>query len=199
MSTVPPLTPEQLKSLQTKALQTVKDFAQLLLPYRMYLDHTTPAGMQNLVLLAAEVRKNGLPETPENLYWATNKMVLENKIQWVPGFEPAKLKAQKLNESNVIELPDAFKDAEALRLRRLAQEAADAKKAADVKTFERIDGAIFNLRLHFQSDTADNQTRLRSYVLKQKARNADPESIFRQVKLDIERLYKDEEKARMYL
>jgi hypothetical protein len=194
MSTIPPLTPEQLK-----ALQTVKEFAELLLPYRMYLDPRNPAGAQNLVLLSAELRKNGLSETAENLYSVTNKIVLENKIQWIEGCEPPKLKAQKLNESNVIELPDATKEAEARRLRKLAQEAADKKKAEDVKTFERIDGAISALRLHFVSDTNDNQTRLRGYVGKQKARNADPESIFTQVKKDIARLYSDEEKSRMYL
>ncbi|SRR6266481_7728252 len=199
MSTTPALTPEQLKALQTKSLQIVKDFAQLLQPYQMYLDHTTPAGMQNLAILSAEVRKNGMVETAETLYWATNKIVLENKLLWVPGLEPAKLKAQKLNEANIQVPQDALKDAEALRLRRLAQEAADKKSAENVKTFERIDGAIFNLRLHFASDTKDNQDRLRGYVAKQKARNADPESIFTQVKKDIERLYKEEEKSRMYL
>jgi hypothetical protein len=155
--------------------------------------------MQNLVLLAAELRKHGMAENAENLRWATNKILLENKIQWVPGSEPEKLKAQKRNEANIEVLPDAFKDAEALRLRRLAQEAADKKKAEDTKTFERIDGAISLLRLHFMSDTKDNQARLRGYVEKQKARNADPESIFRQVKLDIERLHREEESARMRL
>jgi hypothetical protein len=152
--------------------------------------------MQNLVLLAAELQKNQMPETAENLRWATNKIVLESKLQWVPGYEPPKLKAQKLNEANVIELPDALKDAEALRLRRLAQEAADKKKAEDAKTFERIDGAISLLRLHFVSDTDDNKARLRGYVAKQKARNADAESIFTRVKQDIARLYREEESAR---
>ncbi len=194
MSTTPTLTPDQLKSLQI-----IKEFVQLLLPYRMYLDPRTPAGAQNLVLLAAELRKHGMPETPENLRWATNKIVLENKIQWFPGYEPEKLKAQKRNEANIEVLPDGFKDAEALRLRRLAQEAADKKSAENVKTFERIDGAISALRQHFLSDTADNQARLRGYVAKQKARNADPESIFRQVKQDIERLHREEESARMHL
>lgn len=194
MSTTPTLTLDQLKSLQI-----VKDFAQLLLPYRMHLDPRTPAGMQNLVLLAAELRKHGMQETPENLRWATNKILLENKIEWVPGYEPEKLKAQKRNEANIEVLPDSLKDAESLRLRRLAQEAADKKSAENVKTFERIDGAISALRLRFASDTTDNQDRLRGYVAKQKARNADPESIFTQVKKDIARLYSDEEKARMYL
>ena len=194
MSTTPPLTPEQLK-----ALQTVKEFAELLLPYRMYLDPRNPAGAQNLVLLAAELCKNGLPETAENLRWATNKIVLENKIQWVPGFEPEKLKAQKRNEANVQVLPNVTKEVDDFLTRKKNAEAADKKKAEDAKTFQRIDDAIAALRLHFASDTTDNKTRLRGYVEKQKARNADPESIFNQVKKDIARLYSDEEKAKMYL
>jgi len=195
MSTTPTaLTPEQLKSLQI-----VKDFAQLLLPYRMYLDYRTPAGAQNIVLLAAELHKAGMPETAENLRWATNKIVLENKLQWVPGFEPAKLTAQKRNEAHVEVLPDVLKDQEALHARRVAAEAADKKKAADLKTFGRIDEAISKLSLHFKSDTASQQTRLRGYVATEKARNAEPESIFHQVKNEIERLYHEEERARMYL
>src|SRR5260370_35437263 len=96
MSTTPTLTPDQLKSLQI-----VKDFAQLLLPYRMYLDPRTPAGMQNLVLLAAELRKHGMPETPENLRWATNRILLENQIYGVSGSEPEKLKTQKRHEPDI--------------------------------------------------------------------------------------------------
>ncbi len=191
MSTTPTLTPDQLKSLQI-----VKDFAQLLLPYRMYLDPRTPAGMQNLVLLAAELRKHGMPETAENLYWTTNKIVLENKIQWVPGYEPAKLKAQKLNKANIEVLPNVTKEVGDFLARKKNAEAAQAKSAADAKTFERIDDVINSLRLHFQSDTISHKDRLRGYVAKQKARNADAESIFTRVKQDIARLYREEESAR---
>src|SRR6266478_6206540 len=136
------LTPEQLKSLQI-----VKDFAQQLLPYRMYLDLRDPRGMQNLVLLAAELQKNQMPETAENLRWATNKIVLENKIQWVPGFEPEKLKAQKRNEANVQVLPNVTKEVDDFLTRKKNAEAADKKKAEDAKTFQRIDDAIAALRL----------------------------------------------------
>jgi hypothetical protein len=138
--------------------------------------------------ITAYIQENKLEPTVESFYKAINHLAFS--IPWI--VEPAKLRADKLNKANIAVLPNARKDDEELLARKSAVEAAEKKRVEDEKTFERIDGAINNLYLRRLSETASQKERLRGYVKQEKARNAIPETIFEQVKKEIERLYKEE-------
>jgi hypothetical protein len=142
--------------------------------------------------ISNEVVKRGLPLHVDSALTVVNAILFENKLEFVPGFEPAKLKAGKLNQANVQVIPDQRKDEKARAELNAAVEAAELKAKADAKTFERIDGAIKGLYLRKRTETADQKARLSRYVAGEKARNAIPETIFEQVRKEIERLYKEE-------
>jgi hypothetical protein len=177
-------TPEQ----QQAALKLVADFQKALLPARLA---DIPS---NGVIVAAELNKRGWSYTVQNLVRVVNEILFSDLLTWT--VEPEKLKAHKRliasNNVNVEVLTNPRKDAEDLFQRKAAAEAADAKAKADAKTFERIDAAINNLYLRRLSETADQKARLFRYVAQEKARNAIPETIFEQIKKEIERLYKEE-------
>ncbi len=145
-------------------------------------------------LVSQYILANQLEPTADNFY-AAFKFHFK-VLPWL--VKPAKLLLLESESKTTIipTVPELGNDFEA-RVR--AGEKKNEKKVADIKTFQRIDEAISTLSLHFKSDTASQQTRLRGYVATEKARNAEPESIFHQVKNEIERLYHEEERARMYL
>ena len=178
------LTPEQIQA-GTKMLI---DLREKLLSMNIKLKEIHSNGYH----ISNEVVKRGLPLHVDSAYHVVNAILFDNKLEFEPGFEPAKLKAGKLNQANVQVIPDQRKDEKARAELNAAVEAAELKAKADAKTFERIDGAINNLSLRRLSETADQKARLSRYVAQEKARPAIPETIFEQVRKEIERLYTEE-------
>jgi hypothetical protein len=183
------LTPQQMK-----VLNTIKEFAALLLPAKLVLDHRDLRASQNLILLAIECKKNGWGETPAALLQATKNLLASDQLQWYPGFEPAQLKLLKASERPTVQ--DPLGDQRNFTERVRQGEAVQAKKDADAATFVRIDAAINALHLKFKHTTQEKRDRLRKDVEDLKARNVNPEYIFKQVKQEVARLHREEEQSR---
>lgn len=145
-------------------------------------------GHLNGALIADYIRSNGLVPDANGFYAAINALV--ESLRWtVP---PAKLLADKANTGPAkVENPLQFETERSANLKQA--EAAAAKTKADAETFTRISSAINSLYLRRLSETAEQKARLTRYVEQQKARNAIPETIFTQVRNEIERLYRDEQ------
>jgi hypothetical protein len=141
-------------------------------------------------LISSYIKENNLEPTADNFYAAIN--ALAGSLKWT--VLPKALVADQLNKANVQILPDQRKDEKARADLKAATEAAEAKATADAKTFARIDAAINSLYLRRLSETADQKARLQRYVAQEKARPAIPETIFEQVRKEIERLYREEER-----
>jgi hypothetical protein len=120
----PQLTPET-----AKALAEFQQYVKMLEPAKLDLRDET-AVKQVLITLAIELRKRGWPETVANMYRVTNEILFEDKLTWVPGFEPAKLKAFKVNTA-VRNQTDAVHDANDFSARLKASEVADAQRVKD--------------------------------------------------------------------
>src|SRR6266404_1231864 len=103
-----------------------------------------------------EVTKRGLSLTLDSALQVINAILFEDRLEW--DVEPVKLVAQKPKTTIICTVPELGNSFEA-RVR--AGEKKNEKKVADIKTFQRIDEAISTLSLHFKSDTASQQTRLR--------------------------------------
>ncbi len=170
-----------------------------LAPAKLHLEGL--AGDRNGHLLNGELGKRGLPNTIPNIVFVIKEILFQDKLEWL--VEPKKLQAHKAlvkangHSSTKIENP---RELEAKRQEAVkASEAASALAKKNDK-FENLTRVLIgsyaprdkrgNPAYRKQSE---EQTRLRAYVDREIARNADRESIYQMVEKDIARLYREEE------
>ena len=179
-------TPEQ----QQAVLKIVAEFQKALLPARLADTNS------NGVVIAAALSKRSLPFTVENLIHVVNELLFSDVLTWL--VEPKKLQAQRHEKPTKIDNPLKLEAEREAKLK--ATEAASALAKKNDK-FEKLTRVLIdsyaprdkrgNKAYRRQSE---EQTRLRAYVDREIARNADRESIYNMVAKDIERLYKEEER-----
>ncbi len=178
------LSPEQQATL-------IAEFQTALLPAR--LADTNANG----VVIAAALNKRGLSFSVENLIHVVNEILFSDVLTW--SVKPVKLLAQERHEKPAkIDNPLKLEAEREAKIK--AVEAADALGKKNVK-FEKLTLVLIdsyaprdkrgNKAYRKQSD---EQTRLRAYVDREIARNADRESIYQMVEKEIARLYKEEER-----
>jgi hypothetical protein len=124
---------------KNEAERILAEFAKTLLPARLITEGET--GVRNGNILAIELQKRNLTLTVPNLVRITNEVLFQNRLEWVPGCEPAKFAARKeheakMNQSVAKNATDDF----TARLRK--SEAADAKAKADEASIRQAKNII---------------------------------------------------------
>jgi hypothetical protein len=177
-----------------QAMALVVEYQKAILPAKLNMNGVI--GSQNLILLASELRKQGLEENLDNLLQVTKQLV--RQLTW--DVKPASLaKEDTQRPRNQLE---ATRNQGEFAAKSRAADAAHAKVKADEKilkethvlidSFAPIDRRTQRVA-HGRKETV--QSTLRTYVEKEVARRADAASIRDKVRAFIEARYREDEQA----